>query len=222
MNAIDKEMRTELKQYLDHVETDPDVRVLVLTGAGNAFCAGGYAKSISRLFEQTPDETRRTLLQSTALIRKIRELEKPVIAAVNGDAVGAGCNLAMICDIRLAAEQARFGEVFVKRGMHPDWGGTFSLTQLAGTAKACDLFFTGRIIDAWEAKSMGIVNRVFPEEEFQTAWMDMAGQIAQGVPELLGLVKKAIYQASRNQSLSIFDYEIKSETGEDKRTWSSA
>ena len=208
MNAIDKDMRMELGRFLDSAESDDEVRVLVLTGAGKAFCSGGYSKSVNRLFEQPPIETRQTVRNSTGLLLKIRESSRPFIAAVNGVAVGAGCNLALVCDIRLASEKARFGQVFVRRGLHPDWGGTFSATRLAGTAKACELIFTGRIIDAWEAREIGLVNRVAAEDEFEQAWRELARQIAQGHPRLLYAAKRAVYQAQRSDLASMVELEV--------------
>ena len=206
-NAFDKAMRIELFQNLDRIEKDEDVKVLVLTGAGKAFCAGGDVKSMAERFDQKPVETRENLHQAARLLRKIRESEKPAIAAVNGPAVGAGCNLALICDIRVASEKATFGELFVRRGLHPDFGGTFTLTRLVGTAKACELIFTGRLIDAWEAKEIGLVNQVVSEAEFEQTWMDLAKQIAQGPPIPIRMAKTAIYQAERSDLSSMLEYE---------------
>ncbi len=195
LNAIDLYIRNGLIACLDEAATDPEVKVVVLTGAGKAFCSGGHAKSITRFFEQSPLETRQTMRGSVTIITKIRELNKPVIAAVNGVATGAGCNLALICDIRIASEKASFGQVFVKVGLLPDWGGTFTLSRLTTVAKSSELIFSGRMISAREAKEIGMVNRVVPESEFNTAWLDMARKIVEMPPELISMAKAFIYQA---------------------------
>ncbi len=195
LNAVDPDMRKEIGRCIDKASGDDDVKVVVITGEGRAFCAGGDVKTMPDRLEKTIIERRDSLRASNLVIRKIRELEKPVIAAVNGDAVGAGCNLALACDIRLASEKARFGEIFVKRGMHPDWGGIYNLTRLVGTAKACELIFTGDLIDANEAKSIGLVNQVYSDDEFEAGWKGFAKKIAENAPVPMSMAKVAIYKA---------------------------
>lgn len=195
LNAVDPEMRDEIGICLEKSMADEAVKVLVITGAGRAFCAGGDLKTMPGRIRKSIIERRDNLRTSNENIRKIRDMDKPVIAAVNGDAVGAGCNLALACDIRVASEKARFGEVFVKRGMHPDWGGVYNLTRLVGTAKACELIFTGDLIDANEAKSIGIVNRVYSDDEFQEKWKEFVKQIADGPPIPIRMAKMAIHKS---------------------------
>ena len=195
LNAVDPEMRMEISRCVDRAAGDDTVKLMVITGAGRAFCAGGDVKTMPGRLERTIVERRENLRSSNLVVRKIQEMDKPVIAAVNGDAVGAGCNLALACDIRLASEKARFGEVFVKRGMHPDWGGVCLLTRLVGTAKACELIFTGNLIDAREAKRIGMVNQVYPEEEFEAGWKEFAQSINECAPIPIRMAKIAIYKA---------------------------
>src|SRR5262249_20906361 len=123
----------------------------------------------------------------------LRDTPKPVIAAVNGAAAGAGMNLALACDLRLASTAAKFTQAFVKRGLHPDWGGTFFLPRVVGFAKAAELIWTGEIIDAQEALRLGIVSAVYPPEEVMTATYALARKIAAGPPIAIRLAKRALY-----------------------------
>jgi 2-(1,2-epoxy-1,2-dihydrophenyl)acetyl-CoA isomerase len=138
----------------------------------------------------------------------LREFEKPVIAAVNGPAVGAGANLALACDIRIASEKAKFGQVFVKRGVTPDWGGTYSLPRLVGPAKACELIFTGKIIDAQEAFQIGMVNMVVPVDKFEKTWKEFALDIAENsAPLALKISKEAIYKSYEASFAAMIEFE---------------
>jgi 2-(1,2-epoxy-1,2-dihydrophenyl)acetyl-CoA isomerase len=123
----------------------------------------------------------------------MREAPQPIIAAVNGAAAGAGMNLALGCDIRVASTAARFSQAFVKRGLHPDWGGTYFLPRVVGMAKACELIFTGDLIDAQEALRLGIVSAVYPPEELMPAALALARRIADGPPLALRLAKRSLY-----------------------------
>jgi 2-(1,2-epoxy-1,2-dihydrophenyl)acetyl-CoA isomerase len=207
LNAVDPEMRAEIGKCVGKAAADDTVRVLVITGDGKAFCAGGDVKTMEGRLEKSIVERRESLRASNRVIQSIRELDKPVIAAINGDAVGAGCNLALACDVRLASDNARFGEVFVKRGLHPDWGGIYNLTRLVGTAKACELIFTGDLIDADEALRIGMVNRVIPADEFEAAWKEFARKIAENAPIPMGLAKNAIYKADNVDLLAAMELE---------------
>ena len=133
--------------------------------------------------------------------------EAPVIAAVNGAAAGAGMNLALGCDIRLASTAAKFTQAFVKRGLHPDWGGTYFLPRLVGMAKACELIFTGEIIDAQEALRLGIVNAVYAPEELMPAAYELARKIASGPPVAIRLAKRALYHSEETDLRGALEFE---------------
>ena len=141
------------------------------------------------------------------MVMAFQQIEKPVIAAVNGVAVGAGCSIAMACDMRIAAQNARFGLVFVKRGLHPDMGGSFFLPRIVGTARACEMIFTGKIIDADEADRIGLVNRVVPSDKVMEEARLLAEQIAGGPSVAMGMSKISIYQALDSDLNAALDYE---------------
>jgi 2-(1,2-epoxy-1,2-dihydrophenyl)acetyl-CoA isomerase len=142
-------------------------------------------------------------------VQALRDAPKPVIAAVNGAAAGAGMNIALCCDLRLASTAAKFSQAFVRRGLHPDWGGTYFLPRIVGTAKACELIFTGEVIDAREALRLGIVSAVHPPDELMPAVRALARKIADGPPIAIRLAKRAIYhnlESDLRQSLEFETY----------------
>ena len=170
MNAFGGRMRQELVESLEAVRANADIRVVVITGAGKAFCTGGdlqeFADGTVQALSKQATSNRPPMCKA---VLAIHEMEKPVIAAVNGVAAGGGCNLALACDIRIASETARFAQVFTRRGLHPDWGGIYFLPRLVGYAKAAELIMSGEIVDAAEALRLGLVNRVVPADELGTA-----------------------------------------------------
>lgn len=195
-NALGGSMRQDLLDALARAEADPEVHVLVLTGAGPAFCAGGDVKEFARAFAQGVE---RPLLEKIDPVRDrivlaISEAKKPVIAAVNGAAAGAGMNIALAADIRIASTTAVFSQSFVKRGVHPDFGGTYFLPRLVGLAKAYELIFTGDSVDAEEALRLGIVGRVVPPEQLMQAAAQLAARIAAGPPIAIRLAKRSLRQ----------------------------
>lgn len=196
MNALVPEIRAGLGRYALEAEADDGVRVIVITGTGRAFCSGGDVSSMAQRLSVDPVQRRKNLHTGTEFAAKLRQIEKPVIAAVNGVAAGAGCSLALACDIRIACDRARFGMAFVKRGLHPDWGGSYLLTRLVGTAKAMELALTGDIIDAQEAFRLGLVNKVVPEESFESNWREFAGRLADGPPISMAMIKSTIYKVA--------------------------
>jgi 2-(1,2-epoxy-1,2-dihydrophenyl)acetyl-CoA isomerase len=198
LNAINAQMLEELQGVLNAVQVDTNVRTVVLTGAGRGFCAGADLKDRQRMkpSQAPPDATeaggerlRRTY---NPLILAIRSIEKPFIAAVNGVAAGAGCNLALACDIVLASVEARFGNVFVRIGLIPDCGGHFFLPRLVGVHKAAELMFTGDIIDAVEAERLGLINRVVPHAELAGQTRELAERLARGPTRAIGLCKRTL------------------------------
>src|SRR5882672_11711936 len=178
-NALDLAMRREMLQALDEVEADAAVRVLVLTGAGEHFCAGGDVKNM-RERRQTAAEGRRRVQMLNTMVQRLVDFPRPTIAMVDGYAVGAGTNLALCCDLVIASDRAKFGELFCKIGLAVDGGGTWLLPRLTGMARAKELILTGEIIDAAEALRIGLVNRVVPTAELATATRALAERIAAG------------------------------------------
>lgn len=201
LNAFGGTMREDLLAALRAADSDGDCRVVIITGAGRAFCAGGDVESMSRLQQdRNTGDFRRLLEAGRAVVTSIAEMGKPVMAAVNGVAAGAGCNLALACDYRIAADTARLGETFVKIGIHPDWGGTWFLPRLVGPSRALEILMTGRMVDAAEALSIGMVDRVVPAAELAEKTMTLARAIAQGPPLAIAGIKRAL-AASRTNSL---------------------
>jgi 2-(1,2-epoxy-1,2-dihydrophenyl)acetyl-CoA isomerase len=195
MNALGGTLREDLLDALTKAGADDEVRVIVITGAGRGFCSGGDVKAMSE--RQQSGDAGSTKDKYAPLrdriVLALRECPKPVIAAVNGAAAGAGMSLAMACDMRIAASGAKFSQAFVKRGLHPDWGGSWFLPRIVGTAKACELIFTGDAIDAAQAFELGILNAVVAPEALMDETYNLARKIADGPPVAIQLAKRAIY-----------------------------
>ncbi|MDN5351923.1 MAG: enoyl-CoA hydratase [Clostridiales bacterium] len=175
LNALNTEMLTEIGEAMDALAADDSVRVVVLTGEGKAFIAGA---AIDEMKDKTPDGARVFSELGISVFQKIEDLEKPVIAVINGFALGGGCELAMACDIRLAGEKAKFGQPEVGLGITPGFGGTQRMSRLVGLAKAKELIFTGRMINAFEAKEIGLVNTVADQDGLMEQAMELAREIA--------------------------------------------
>ncbi len=195
LNALGDTLRDDLHDAVLRASGDGEVRVMVITGAGKGFCSGGDVKAMN---EAKESRTERPILDKVApgrdrTLLAMRDAPQPIIAAVNGAAAGAGMNLALGCDIRLASTAARFGETFVKRGLHPDWGGTYFLPRVVGMAKAAEMIFTGDMIDAAEALRLGFVSALHAPEELMPATYDLARRIAAGPPVAIRLAKRALY-----------------------------
>jgi enoyl-CoA hydratase/carnithine racemase len=195
LNALGGTLRQDLFDAVTRAGADPDVRAMVVTGAGKGFCSGGDVKAMG---EAKAGQRERPLIEKIApgrdrTLLAMREAPQPIIAAVNGAAAGAGMNLALGCDIRIASTAAKFTQAFVKRGLHPDWGGTYFLPRVVGMAKACEMIFTGDVIDAAEALRLGIVSRVVAPEELLPTAYDLARRIAAGPPVAIRLAKRSLY-----------------------------
>jgi 2-(1,2-epoxy-1,2-dihydrophenyl)acetyl-CoA isomerase len=202
LNALSPTMRTELVQAMKASNVDDDIRVIVITGKGRGFCSGGDVKAMnesSRSGDGNPLEEKIAPVRDQVLLA-IHNADKPVIAAVNGVAVGAGMNLALACDIRIASDTAKFSQAFVKRGLHPDWGGTYFLPRIVGLAKACQMTWSGEIVDAEEARSLGIVTEVTASENLLPRTMEMAASFARNAPIAIRLSRKSMY---RNMNASL-------------------
>jgi 2-(1,2-epoxy-1,2-dihydrophenyl)acetyl-CoA isomerase len=209
-NAIDLTMRQELVQALDEVENDQAARVLILTGAGGHFCAGGDVKSMrTRRLGAAEGRARVELLNRMVL--KLVEFPRPTLAMVDGYAVGAGTNLALCCDLVVASDRARFGELFNKIGLVPDGGGTWLLSRLVGLARAKELIYTGEVFDAAEAARLGLVNRVVPAADLDRVTRGLAEQIAAGPPGVQRLAKHMINRAATSDLAAALDLEAYSQ-----------
>ena len=195
LNALGGSLRDDLHDAITRSAADSDVRVMVITGAGKGFCAGGDVKAMN---EAKEGKRERPLIEKVApgrdrTLLAMRDAPQPIIAAVNGAAAGAGMNLALGCDLRIASTAAKFSQAFVKRGLHPDWGGTYFLPRVVGVAKAAELIWTGEIIEATEALRLGIVSAVHAPEDLMPAAHALAARIAAGPPVAIRLAKRAIY-----------------------------
>lgn len=209
LNALGDTLREDLHDALLRASDDPAIRVIILTGAGRGFCSGGDVKAMHEAKESGRSQA---LLDRVApsrdqTILAMRDAPKPIIAAVNGPAAGAGMNLSLACDIRIASTTARFGETFVKRGLHVDWGGTYFLPRLVGMAKACELIFTGDIIDAEEALNLGIVSKVVEPEALMPTVQELAHKIAAGPPIAIRLARRALYRSQESDLRSALEFE---------------
>lgn len=209
LNALGGSLRDDLHDAITRSAADPDVRVMIVTGSGKGFCSGGDVKAMN---EAKDGKRERPLMEKIApgrdrTLLAMRDAPQPIIAAVNGAAAGAGMNLALGCDIRLASTAAKFSQAFVKRGLHPDWGGTYFLPRVVGMAKACELIFTGAVIDAAEALRLGIVSQVLAPEELLPTALALARAIAAGPPIAIRLAKRGLYRNAESDLRTALEYE---------------
>ena len=195
LNALNIQTREEGALALEELRTDEAVRVVVITGAGEkAFVAGA---DIAEFAGRTP-VTQRDVMTGRSLFTAIDTFPKPVIAMINGYCLGGGCELALSCDLRVASENAKFGQPEINLGIIPGGGGTQRLTHLVGEGKAMELILTGEIIDAQTAYLIGLVNMVFPAADLEAKTMELAGRIAEKSPIALRMAKEAVKTASRS------------------------
>jgi 2-(1,2-epoxy-1,2-dihydrophenyl)acetyl-CoA isomerase len=208
MNALSTPIMQGLLDGLPRLAGDPAVKVVVLTGAGRAFCAGGDVKDMAQGSQQRSAAEATAHLRSRMEVSRIlHELPKPTIAMINGPAAGAGLALALACDLRVAGASARLVTAFARVGFSGDFGGSFFLTRLAGTAKARELYFTGRAVEANEALSLGLVNRVVADEDLATATMELARSLAHGPSIALSLMKRNLNCAESGSLAELLDME---------------
>lgn len=196
LNAFGGPIRDEILDVLARIEADDTIRVLVVTGEGRGFSAGGDIDHLKVLRDSRDEPGFRAILAKGQMItRTMRALSKPVIAAVNGPCAGAGFSFALGCDIRIASDKATFGPSFALIGLHPDWGGSWFLPKLIGSAKACELIFTGNMVSADEAERIGLANRTVPHDQLMPEVMKLAGRMAKNPPGVLRLAKESIYRS---------------------------
>ncbi|GHI06931.1 enoyl-CoA hydratase/isomerase family protein [Streptomyces cellostaticus] len=190
LNALTPALRDRLIGLLEEASASPDIRAVVLTGTGRGFCAGADLRGGAGGGERIPGDVSRTLrLGAQRLVRAVLDCEKPVIAAVNGTAAGLGAHLALACDLVLAAESARFIEVFVRRGLVPDGGGAYLLPRLIGPHRTKELMFFGDAVPAADAERMGLVNRVVADGDLEKTAREWATRLATGPTRTLALTK---------------------------------
>lgn len=198
-NSFSDEMITELCRLLREADWDDDIRVIILTGAGRHFCAGGDVKAMEEktgMFAGDPEGLRRRYTKGIQQIPlTIESLHTPLVAMVNGAAIGAGCDLACMCDIRVGCKHARFGETFAKLALVPGDGGTFFLQRVLGYAKAMELSLTGRIVSAEEALELGLLNTLVEPAALKEETKKLADTIAANSPVAVSMIKKALRQA---------------------------
>ena len=209
LNALNNELAGGLNEAFTRLAQDESIRVVVLTGAGRAFCAGGDLGHIRQGRESGDVKQLEPLLRfGMQLVVKMRTMPQPVIAAVNGAAAGAGMNIALAADIRLAAEEATFGQSFAKVGLFPDYGGTYFLPQLAGPSIAAEMFYTGELIDAQTALQLGLVSRVVPAVQLEAEVRTLAQKIAQGPTIAISAVKKTLFGSERQALEDALEKEV--------------
>ncbi len=193
LNALTVEAMALLADRLEGAAADPGVRAVVITGAGTAFSAGGDIGFLKEIGRMAPERVRDVVYGTFQRVpRLIRSMDKPVIAAVNGAAMGAGCEIAIACDFRIASDKARFGEVWVNIGCVPALGGMFLLPRIIGLTKATELILTGDIIDAREARRIGLVNKVVMPPDLAPAAEELALRLAHGPARALAAAKAAL------------------------------
>lgn len=201
-NAISDRMREELRDVIDCLRESEDIRIVIFTGAGKAFCAGGDIKLMKqRIEEEIPyrerlDTYRRDV---AGMVKEIKSIRQLTIAKLNGATYGAGCSIAMLCDIRIASAAAKFGMPFGRRGLIPDWGSLYFLPRLVGTSQAIALTATGRSFDAQKALEIGLVNEIAAPEELDAFVKNYCDDILQSSPMSLLEGKAAIYAAMESE-----------------------
>lgn len=204
-NSFDFNMMVEFDDVIKRVGEDSDVRAVIITGTGKHFSTGidlsmftdaeGLVEKEGTSTDVTPDLDDQTYGRGTIIgaVIRMRDMKKPVIAAINGTAAGAAFSMTLCCDMRIASDKARFSMLFVKRGIAPDTGGSFTLSRIVGFPKACEMILTGDMIDAAEADRIGLVNRVVPHDELMTAARELALKIAKNPPLAVQIAKEQLY-----------------------------
>jgi len=209
LNALDEGMREGLSAALSTLAHDPVLRVGIITGAGRAFCAGGDIDRMRDLKETHQSATfRRYIEAGHELVRKIRRLPKLVVACVNGPAAGAGVNLALACDLRIASESATFTQAFLRIGLHPDWGGTFLLPRLIGIGRAIEMFALGEPLSAAEAHRLGLVNFLAPPDQLAGETRKLAERLAAAPALPVALLKQALYERLETKLDLMMQHEV--------------
>lgn len=207
LNALSIDMIKALIDTLHRLGTDSNTGAIVITGAGRAFCAGGDVKGMATRADRSFEERVENLRYAHQVPQLIRTSPKIVIAMMNGVAAGAGLALALACDLRIMARSARLGTAFARVGLTSDWGASWMLTRLAGTAKARELFYLPEMIDSAAALSFGIVNRVEDDADLKGETLALAREIADGPQIALANLKRSLYAAETEPLQTVLDLE---------------
>jgi len=212
-NSFDFRLMEEVDAVMREVSKDKSIRAVILTGAGKYFSTGinlsmftdakGMVEKDGGVEDKITDDADQTYGKGTPVgaVIRIRSMNKPVIAAINGPAVGAALSIVLGCDIRIASDKARFSMIFVKRGIAADTGGSFTLPRAVGLAKACEMVLTGDMIDAAEAERIGLVNRVVPHDDLMKAARELAVKIAKNPPLAVAMAKADLYRAMEEKDI---------------------
>ena len=205
-NAFSIEMITLWNEYLKNARNDINVRVLIVTGKGDTFCSGGDIQEMAEGRLRSWDMKNFVWEGVHRIVLNLEDMDKPVIAAINGAAMGAGMDMAIMCDIRICSDRARFAESYVNMGVVPGDGGAYFLPRLIGISKALELLLTGDVINPGEALKLGIVNRVVPHEDLLNEAFMLSEKIAKKPPQAVRMIKRAVYQAQTSSLRSHLDY----------------
>ncbi|MBI3966819.1 MAG: enoyl-CoA hydratase/isomerase family protein [Chloroflexi bacterium] len=207
LNAFHPQMMADLEDAFDEIGQDSEVRAAILTGAGRAFCSGGNVKTMAQAAGGGAGSTGRQRLRHVhGAVLSIRRCNKPIIAAINGLAVGGGLDLALWCDFRIASDKARMREVYTKIGLAPGGGGVYLLPRIVGLQKALELILAADWIDAQEAERIGLVLKTVPHDELMSTARDLAGRIASSAPVSVPLAKRAVYRALNQEPDEHLEY----------------
>ncbi|MFE0649285.1 enoyl-CoA hydratase/isomerase family protein [Streptomyces sp. NPDC059534] len=205
MNAVTWDQREEIISLLAEASADPGIRAVVVTATGRGFCAGADLRGAPAGGERVAGDVARMIrLGAQRFIGAVMDCEKPVVAAVNGTAAGIGAHLAFACDLVIAADSARFIEVFVRRGLVPDGGGAYLLPRLVGPQRAKELMFFGDAVGAADAKDLGLVNRVVPAADLEKTAREWAERLAQGPTRALALTKQLVNASLDSDRVTAF------------------
>jgi len=205
-NAFSPEMIRLWREYLERAKADDNARVIIVTGNGDTFCSGGDIRDMAEGKLKSWDMKRFLWDGVHRIVLTLEDLDKPVIAAINGAAMGAGMDMAIMCDLRICSDKAKLAESYIMMGLVPGDGGAYFLPRLAGLSKALELLFTGDVINAEEALRLGIVNRVIAHDMLMSETMDLAEKIAAKPPLAIRMMKRAVYQGLTSSLRSHLDY----------------
>lgn len=212
LNAFAGTMRTDLLAALQELEQDAEIRAVIITGVGRAFSTGGDVTVMAEIIEQGDRNRFEQLVRSGAdVVRQIDAMSKPVIAAINGAAAGAGACLTLACDLRIASESASIGFTFLRVGLHPDWGGSFFLPRLVGPAAAAELIFTGGMVSAERGERLGLFNRVVPAAQLEAAARGFAGEITASPTNVVADAKRVLRRSLSSTLTQVLELEVEAQ-----------